>query len=173
VAISQLLRLVIIGLTMLGGGGAAAAQVRLPPTNADRTVQQLIANLQSALNTGNVERWAAEFMPDAQFIVPNGDVLQGRDQIHTDAAKVLRGVLKGASTAIRIDRVVPLGTDYAIVDTTHFVRSLREPPAWAVETKRGNWQHVARYICQRTNDTDWQVVALQFTPIRSTQQARR
>jgi uncharacterized protein (TIGR02246 family) len=170
--ISQRLRYLIIGVAV-ACSIPGAAQVRLPPTNADQTVQQLIANVQTAMNTRNVERWAAEFMPDGRFITPSGTVLQGRNQIRADAAQVFGGVLKGASTAIRIDRVLPLGTDYAIVDATHFVRSLREPPFWAIETKRGTWQHLARYICYRTDGTDWQVVALQLTPIGRAQPAGR
>jgi uncharacterized protein (TIGR02246 family) len=170
--ISQRLRYLIIGAAV-ACSTAAGAQVRLPPTDADQTVQQLIANLQTAMNTGNVERWSAEFMPDGRFITPSGAVLQGRNQIRPDAARVFGGVLKGASTAIRINRVLPLGTDYAVVDATHFVRSLREPPPWAIETKQGTWQHLARYICHRTDGTDWQVVALQLTPIGRAQQARR
>lgn len=170
--IARLLQNLTIGLAA-ACGAMAVAQVRTPPTDSDRTVQQLIANLQGALNTGNVERWAAEFTPNARFIAPVGNVLQGRDRIRADASQVFAGVLKGASTAIRIDRVLPLGADYAVVDATHFVRSLREPPAWAIETKRGSWQHLARYVCQRTNKTDWQVVALQLTPVHPTRQAPR
>ena len=163
--IARLLKSLAIGLTV-AWSTMAVAQVRPPPDDSDRTVQQLIANLQSALNTGNVERWAAEFTSNARFIAPSGTVLQGRDRIRADASEVFAGVLKGANTAIRIDRVLPLGTDYAVVDATHFVRSLREPPPWAIETRRGSWQHLARYVCQRTNKTDWQVLALQLTPVR-------
>ena len=168
----QLVRTLVIS-SIVVCGAASAAELRLPPTQSDQTVHQLIANLQQALNTGNVERWTAEFTRNARFIVPDGESLEGRDAIRADAIHVLGGVLKGANTAIRIDHVMPLGTDYALVDATHFVRSLREPPVWAIETKPGTWQHRARYVCQRVTDADWQVLGLQFTPIRPRQQASR
>lgn len=170
--IGTLLRTVVIGSALLCGS-ASFAQIRLPPDEDEPTVQQLIANLQTALNTGNVERFAAEFTPKARLVMPSGEILANRDAIRANFANAYTGFFKGAITAIRIDRVVPLGIDYAMVDTTHFVRNLRSAPVWAIETKPGAYQLRARYISQRIGSTDWQVLGLQTTPIRPIQQARK
>jgi hypothetical protein len=62
-----------------------------------------------------------------------------------------------------------------MIDATHIVRNVRQMPQWATPTGPGSYQTRARYIAQRFSGTDWQVLALQITPIRPAQpqQARR
>ena len=152
---------------------AAIAQPRSVSPRDAMLIRQMIENLQQALNTNNPEAWGAEFATDARFINRDGQVLQGQKAIRTSAANAFTGFLKGANSMFRIDRIIPLGPDFALVDATHFVTNVRQMPAWATPTGRGAYQTRARYVVQRFSGTDWQVLALQITPIRTPQQVRR
>jgi len=152
---------------------SAPAQAQSVSPRDDILIRQMIENLQKAVNTHNPDAWVAEFTANARYITRNGEVLQGQKQIRASAIDAFTGFLKGAQTAFRIDRIIALGPDYALVDTTHFVRNVRQMPPWATPSSPGAYQTRGRYVAQRYSGTDWQVLALQITPIRPTQQARR
>lgn len=160
------------GLLLLSSPPAAAQADHVTPR--DRVlIGQMVENLQQALNTHDPEAWVAEFMPNARFINRDGRIIEGRQAIRASATDSFSGFLKGAQSLFRIDRVVPLGNDFALVDATHFVRNVRNIPSWAAPTGPGTYQTRARYIAQRASTTDWQVLAMQITPIRPVTQASR
>ena len=160
------------GVLLLCSAPGAAQTDHVSPR--DRIlIGQMIENLQEALNTHDPAAWVAEFMPNARFINREGQVIQGRDAIRASATDSFSGFLKGAQSLFRIDRILPLGEDYALVDATHFVRNVRNIPSWAAPTGPGTYQTRARYVAQRASQTDWQVLAMQITPIRPVRQASR
>lgn len=160
------------GVLLLSPAPLAAQRDLVTPR--DRVlIGQMIENLQQALNTHDPEAWVAEFMPNARFINREGRVIEGRRAIRTSATDSFSGFLKGAQSVFRIDRIVPLGDDFALVDATHFVRNVRDIPTWAAPTGPGTYQTRARYVAQRASTTDWQVLAMQITPIRPVRQASR
>lgn len=168
----RLLPSLVAGALLLCPVTAAAQTEQVSPR--DRVlIGQMVENLQMALNSHDPEAWVAEFAPQARFINREGQVLQGRDAIRRSATDSFSGFLKGAQSVFRIDRIVPLGANHALVDATHFVRNVRTMPAWASPSAPGAYQTRARYVAQRVSRTDWQVIAMQITPIRPVRQASR
>ena len=160
----------VAGLILIASAEAHAQ--RVSPRD-EVLIRQMVENLQRALNRNNPEAWVAEFAPNARFVNRSGEVLQGQKAIQASAVGSFTGFLKGAQSVFRVDRIVPLGADFALVDATHFVRNVRAMPEWASPSGPGAYQTRARYVAQRFDGSDWQVLALQITPIRPQPTARR
>jgi uncharacterized protein (TIGR02246 family) len=130
-------------------------------------IRQLVAVQTEAWNRQDATAWSADYVPDADFINIRGTVFAGREQIAQRHAAIFDTIFKGTHAEVTVRKLVFLGDDVAVVDTTHVVTHYQGLPPGVQATEPGLLRTQMRYVMQRT-DGRWWIVAGQNTDEKPT-----
>jgi uncharacterized protein (TIGR02246 family) len=103
-------------------------------TSADeRDIRILIDELTGAWKRGDAKAYGARVMPEATFTNVNGEFYVGREAFDRRHAEVFRGVFRGTTLALAINRLRFVRPDVAIADIDAEVSGAQlRPPGVAV-----------------------------------------
>jgi uncharacterized protein (TIGR02246 family) len=82
----------------------------------ERQIEQLLGELTDAWNRGDANAYGARYLADATFTNANGSFYLGRDEFDRRHEEIFRGVLRGTTLAMTINKLRFVRPDVAIVD---------------------------------------------------------
>jgi len=125
-------------------------------------IRQLVSVQTEAWNRQDATAWTADYIPDADFVNIVGTVFTGREEIAQRHAAIFNTVFKGSHAEVTVRKLVFLGEDVAVVDTTHKVTNYQGLPPGVQATEPGLLRTQMKYVMQRV-DGQWRIVAGQNT----------
>ena len=132
---------------------------------ADSTaIVHAVAELDSAWNTGNADRWAANYTPDCDFVNILGMALPSFEAMRARHHEIMTGVFRGSRHEGRIRRLRFLGADAAVVDVDIQVTGFKALPPGSRPSKPGVLETRMKHVFQRI-DGAWKIVASQNTAV--------
>ncbi|MBM7113974.1 SgcJ/EcaC family oxidoreductase [Archangium primigenium] len=126
------------------------------------SIRQMVAAQTEAWNRQDAAAWTADFVADADFVNIVGTPFAGRQQIEERHAAIFNSLFKGSHAEVTVRRLVFLGEDAAVVDTTHNVTQYQGLPPGVQATEPGLLRTQMKYVLQRIDGT-WRIVAGQNT----------
>ncbi|MEO8217428.1 MAG: SgcJ/EcaC family oxidoreductase [Acidobacteriota bacterium] len=121
-------------------------------------VRDLVARLEAAWNEADVEAFAAEFAPDADFVNIRGDYASGREAIAAGHAHIWSSIYAGSTVRYSIAHLRALTPSIVLV---HLDAELLVPPGPAAGTTKA----IPSLVIVRDEDR-WQVAAFHNTQRR-------
>jgi hypothetical protein len=94
---------IFIGLTLIGAGSAAHAQMKLPEIKKQANPQAVLDEHLDALNKCDWSRLVAQYPEDAQINLPGGAITKGRAAIGDLFAGLCKEVKDGGLKGIHFD----------------------------------------------------------------------
>jgi len=144
---------------------AAAALAQPSGTAADSaSIAAIVADLDSAWANADADRWAAHYVPDAEFINILGMLMPNTQAMRARHDEIFQGVFKGSRHHGTLRRLRLLGADAAIADVDIEVTGFSALPPGSRPTEPGVLRTRMRHVLQRI-DGRWWIVATQNTAI--------
>ncbi|MEO8010678.1 MAG: SgcJ/EcaC family oxidoreductase [Dokdonella sp.] len=134
--------------------------------DSEAQLQASLERLARAWNAGDAAGWAAEFWPDGEQVNILGDILPSADVIRDRHAEVFAGPFKNSHYECEQRRVLFLGSDFAIVDSTIRVTNFRGLPPATVATSPGVLLTRMKQLYERRNGL-WRIASAQNTAVIS------
>lgn len=134
-------------------------------TPADSTaIVHAVAELDSAWNTGNADRWATNYTPDCDFVNILGMAFPSYDVMRARHHEIMTGVFRGSRHEGQIRRLRFLGADAAVVDVNIQVTGFKALPPGSRPSKPGVLETRMKHVFQKI-DGAWKIVASQNTAV--------
>ena len=84
----------------------------------EQAISALIGEIEQSWNMHNIERFAACFAKDADFVNVAGDWLRGRDEIERAHERVHKGPFRNSTLTLNVASVRQIAPDVAVVIVT-------------------------------------------------------
>lgn len=133
-------------------------------TESAAQLQASLERLALAWNAGDAAGWAAEFWPDGEQVNIIGAVLPSANVIRDRHAEVFAGPFKNSHYECEERRVLFLGSDFAMVDSTLRVTNFRGLPAGTVATSPGVLLTRMKLLYEH-RDGHWRIASAQNTAV--------
>jgi uncharacterized protein (TIGR02246 family) len=141
---------------------AAFAQA---PSSEDRTsIDALVADLDRAWAEQDADRWAAHYLPDAEFINILGRVMPDAKAMRARHHEIFTGVFAGSRHHGTLRSLRLLTADVAVADVDIEVTGFRALPPGARETAPGVLRTRMRHVLKKI-DGRWWIAATQNTAV--------
>jgi len=128
------------------------------------SIAAIVADLDSAWANGDADRWAAHYVPDAEFINILGMLMPNMQAMRARHHEIFHGVFKGSRHHGTLRRLRFLGTDAAVADVDIEVTGFSALPPGSRPTEPGVLRTRMRHVLQRL-DGRWRIVATQNTAV--------
>ena len=132
--------------------------------DSEAQLQASLDRLALAWNAGDAVGWAAEFWPDGEQVNILGDILPNANVIRDRHAKVFAGAFKNSHYDCELRRMLFLGSDFAVVDSTLRVTNFRGLPPGTVATSPGVLLTRMKQLDER-RDGLWRTASAQNTAV--------
>jgi uncharacterized protein (TIGR02246 family) len=94
----------------------------------ERAIGTLVADFVAGWNAGDGDACARPFAANADFTAVTGQRIKGRDLIGKGHAEILSTVFRGTRNSARINDIVFLRPDIALVDVTFRIEPMPDKP---------------------------------------------
>lgn len=148
------------GITRVSG---AQTSGDVPAADSARIVA-VLADLDSAWQSGDADRWVAHYAPDARFINVSGMLMADAGTLRDRMAQILHGIFRNSRHTGTLRSLRLLGPDAALAEEEIEIRGFVGLPAGVRATEPGVLRTRMRHVLQRT-DGRWLIVASQNTAI--------
>jgi uncharacterized protein (TIGR02246 family) len=121
-------------------------------------IEAIVAELESAWNAGDGERFGAPFAPEADFVNIRAEHMRGRETIARGHAGIFATIYAGSITRLTIESIRPLRPDVALVH----VQSVLDAPSGPMAGK-----HEACFSMVLTREAGrWEIASFHNTRSR-------
>lgn len=141
----------------------AQTSAAVPAADSARIVA-VLADLDSAWQSGDADRWVAHYAPDARFINVSGMLMADAVTLRDRMAQILHGIFRNSRHTGTLRSLRRLGPDAVLAEEEIEIRGFVGLPAGVRETEPGVLRTRMRHVLQRVGDR-WLIVASQNTAI--------
>ena len=140
--------------------GAQSGYAQTPKlSSADETaIRRVVQGVQDAWNAHDGKAFAAQFAPDADYVVVNGMYIKGREEIERGHVQIFTTIYKDSRNVATIKSIRPLRPDVAVVHVE-----------WNLEFKVNDQPMKARgmnTMIMTGEGGKWSIAAFQNTPVQ-------
>jgi uncharacterized protein (TIGR02246 family) len=143
---------------------AATALAQSPSADDRASIEALVADLDRAWAEQDADRWAAHYLPDAEFINILGMVMPNAQAMRARHHEIFTGVFAGSRHHGVVRSLRLLTPEIAIADVDIEVTGFRALPPGARETAPGVLRTRMRHVLRKI-DGRWWIAATQNTAV--------
>ena len=144
--------------------GATAICAETPEAKDRESIRALVADLDQAWAESDAERWAAHYLPDAEFINILGMVMPNAEAMRARHHEIFTGVFKGSRHHGVIRSLRFLTPDVAVADVDIEVTQFTALPPGARPTAPGVLRTRMRHVLKKVTGR-WWIAATQNTAV--------
>ena len=156
-----------LGALLAAGAVARTASSQesasVPAADSARIVA-VFADLDSAWQTADADRWVAHYAPDARFINIAGMLMTDAGTLRARMAEILHGIFRNSRHTGTLRYLRRLGADAVLAEEEIEIRDFTGLPPGVRATEPGVLRTRMRHVLQRVGDR-WVIVASQNTAI--------
>lgn len=162
---AALAALVLRGASMAGSPQprASGAQAGLARTDSLR-IAAVLADLDSAWQTGDADRWVAHYAKDARFINVSGTLMTDTAVLRSRLDAIFRGMFHGSRHVGTLRHLLVLGPDAVVVDEDIEITGFSALPGGVEASAPGVLRTRMRHVLRRAGG-GWVIVASQNTAV--------
>lgn len=145
---------------VLVGLHPAAAQTTTPAAgDDDKSLRQIVKQLEDAWNAHDGKAFAAPFAADADYVIVNGMYIKGREEIERGHTQIFTTFYRESRNAATVRSVRMIRPDVAVVHVE-----------WNLEPRPGAEKARAMNTLVLTKDGGkWSIAVFQNTPVQTAQ----
>lgn len=143
---------------------AAAQEPATVPAVDSARIAAVLADLDSAWQMRDADRWAAHYAPDARFINVAGMLMPDAGTLRNRMAEILHGIFRNSRHIGTLRYLRRLGPEVVLAEEDIEIRDFAGLPAGIRATEPGVLRARMRHVLQRV-DGRWVIIASQNTAV--------
>lgn len=132
--------------------------------NDSTSIRAIIADLDSAWEHADANRWASHYAQDADFVNILGMYMADTKAMHARHHEIFTGVFNGSRHVGTLRRLRFIDASVAIADVDVEVTEFKALPPGVVPTSPGSLRTRMKHILTKSGD-GWKIVATQNTAV--------
>ena len=152
-----------LSLFFVGSAVAVASPVDLESMAA---ANAMIVRFIDSWNRADGAGFGENYWPEAEFVSPTGEIVNGRAAIVQQHVELWSGIFKGIRVTGATRRIQMLGSNYMIVDFDFQASGFLHPPPGTPVDANGVFRSHLKHILEKRNGV-WKVRSAQSTFVAS------